>query len=76
MFPFAPSSSILYVPTYEDGKLPDFIVAEIVSLSLFQSSEPPDMSETESIGNQNYRSGELLGLYTGTLNYVRSYQNI
>ena len=72
LFPFAPDSNITYVPPYEDGTLPPYIVVEIVSLSLYNAATPPDDFPQESIGNHNYSSGELLGFYTGTLQYTRS----
>lgn len=71
LFPFAPSSSIQYVPTYEEGVLPGYIVTEIVSLSLLESQEPPQEMPQESIAHHNYSSGELFGLYTGTLQLNR-----
>ena len=71
LFPFAPSSYIQYVPTYEEGTLPDYIVAEIVSLSLLESQEPPQGAPQETIAHQNYSSGELFGVYTGTLQLNR-----
>lgn len=70
LFPFAPSSRTIYVPHYEEGTLPPYIIAEIVSLSLFESPSPPDIPN-ESIGNQSYSTGDLFGFYTGTLHYVR-----
>jgi len=71
LFPFAPSSSILSVPEYDEESLPPFISVEIITLSLHQAEYPPQLPQ-DSIGNHNYSNGEQLGLYTGTIHYVRS----
>jgi len=72
LFPFAPASRILGTAPYNNGVLPAYIEVEIVSLSLFQSENPPDFPN-ESIGNMNYSTDELLGFYTGAIFYQRSH---
>jgi hypothetical protein len=71
LFPFAPSSSLLEVAVYDEGTLPEYVVVEIVTLSLHKAANPPKFPE-ESVGNQNYASGDLLGFYTGLIQYVQS----
>ena len=63
-------ATILDVPAHEEGVLPPYITAEIVSVVLFEGI--PEEMPNEGRGNVNYSSGSLMGLYSGPTTFIRS----